>query len=601
LDDIARFARDLPDVFGDPATDPVFWRPTRLDVPSAWHAHVPFAFWLVSQTAPRLLVELGTYHGVSYAAFCEAVRRGGLPTRCFAVDTWEGDKHAGFYDETVFAGFRSFHDPLYRDFSTLLRLDFAAAADRFADASIDLLHIDGTHDYDSVRRDFSTWLPKLSSRAVVLFHDTNVRAEDFGVWRLFAELRECYPGFEFLHASGLGVLAVGSEVPEAVATLCRLTDVAALRRVRERFAAIGERWDAESALLQAAPPPRPAAVARTVDGALRISVVIPLYNGARFIAEALESVFAQTLPPSEIIVVDDGSTDAGPDLVRRIAAGRALTLLHKANGGQSSARNLGIRHASGTHIALLDQDDIWYPDHLETLAQPFQAPRTPPLGWTYSNLDEIDEGGAMVAHSYLRLLPFHHPKRDLFACLSNDMFVLPSASLIAREALLRIGGFDEALCGYEDDDLFLRLFRAGYDNVFIDRALSRWRIHPGGSSYSSRMAESRMVYLQKLLDAFPDDLPRERRYRRDMLAPRFLASVAKDYRLAVESRDTGTIVAAARDLGRIARMHRWRVRIAVRAALPVLRSPRLAPLLLPVAVALRPMLRRLGGARRSWL
>ena len=600
MDDIATFARDLPDVFGDPATDPVFWRPTRLDVPSAWHAHVPFAFWLVSQTAPRLLVELGTHHGVSYAAFCEAVRRGGLPTRCFAVDTWEGDKHAGFYDESVFAGFRSFHDPLYRDFSTLLRLDFSAAADRFADGSIDLLHIDGAHDYDSVRRDFTTWLPKLSARAVVLFHDTNVRAEDFGVWRLFAELRERYPAFEFLHASGLGVLAVGTEVPEPVAALCRLQDPASLRRVRERFAAVGERWVAESALLSAAAP-APAAAASAAAGRLRISVVIPLYNGARFIAEALESVFAQTLSPSEIIVVDDGSTDDGAELVRRVAAGRPLKLLHKPNGGQSSARNLGIRHASGTHIALLDQDDIWYPEHLEALVQPFLAPRTPPLGWTYSNLDEIDEGGAMVAHSYLRLLPFHHPKLDLFACLSNDMFVLPSASLVARSALLQVGGFDEALCGYEDDDLFLRLFRAGYENVFIDRALSRWRIHPGGSSYSSRMAESRMVYLQKLLDAFPDDLPRERRYRRDMLAPRFLLSVAKDYRLAVETRDAGTIVAAARDLGQIARMHRWRVRIVMAAMMPVLRSPRLAPLLLPIVAVLRPVLRRLGGARRSFL
>ena len=599
MDDIATFAPGLPDPFGDPATDPVFWRPTRLDVPSAWHAHVPFAFWLVSQTAPRLLVELGAHHGVSYAAFCEAVRRGGMPTRCFAVDTWQGDKHAGFYGEAVFAGLRSFHDPLYGDFSTLLRLDFAAAATRFADGSIDLLHIDGAHDYDSVRQDFETWLPKLSERAVVLFHDTNVRSQDFGVWRLFAELRERYPAFEFLHASGLGVLAVGPEVPEGVAALCRLADASVLRRVRERFAATGERWVAESALMQAAGPSRPT-LASAGNGALRISVVIPLYNGARFIAEALESVFAQTLPPSEIIVVDDGSTDAGADLVRRLAAGRPLTLLQRPNGGQSSARNLGIRHASGTHVALLDQDDIWYPEHLEALAQPFLTPRIPPLGWTYSNLDEIDEGGAMVAQSYLRLLPFHHPKRDLFACLSNDMFVLPSASLVSREALLQVGGFDEALCGYEDDDLFLRLFRAGYDNVFIDRALSRWRIHPGGSSYSSRMAESRMVYLRKLLDAFPDDLPRERRYRRDMLAPRFLLSVAKDYRMAVETGDAVTIAAAARDLARIARMHRWRVRIAMAAVMPVLRSPRLAPMALPVLLALRPVGRRLGGARRSW-
>ena len=77
--------------------DPLFWSPQRLGQASAWWAHVPFAFWLIVACRPRLLVELGTHHGVSYAAFCEAVVHARLGTRCYAVDTWVGDEHSGQY------------------------------------------------------------------------------------------------------------------------------------------------------------------------------------------------------------------------------------------------------------------------------------------------------------------------------------------------------------------------------------------------------------------------------------------------------------------------------------------------------------------------
>src|SRR6476659_10725298 len=97
---------------------------------------------------------------------------------------------------------------------------------------------------------------------------------------------------------------------------------------------------------------------------LSISAIIPLYNGASFVTQALDSVFAQELPPDEVIVVDDGSTDEGPEIVSRYAKRHPITFLRKDNGGQSSARNFGIRRARGALIALLDQDDLWYPHHL---------------------------------------------------------------------------------------------------------------------------------------------------------------------------------------------------------------------------------------------
>jgi hypothetical protein len=141
------------------------------------------------------------------------VVRNGLTSRCYAIDTWRGDDQAGYYGEQVYWDLRRFNDEHYNDFSELLRCTFDEALPYLSDASVDLLHIDGLHTYEAVRHDFENWRPKLSDGAVVLFHDTNVRERDFGVWRLWEELRVQFPSFEFLHGHGLGLLAVGSSVP----------------------------------------------------------------------------------------------------------------------------------------------------------------------------------------------------------------------------------------------------------------------------------------------------------------------------------------------------------------------------------------------------
>ena len=231
-------------VLCDPALDPLFLRPALVGVDSTWYGHVPFANWVVAACRPRVIVELGTHNGVSYAAFCEAVARYGIDARCYAVDTWEGDEHAGHYGDQVFEALKRFHDPRYGAFSELLRCRFEQALPQFADGSIDLLHIDGLHTYDAVRGDFEAWRPKLSDRAVVLFHDTNERRGDFGVWRLWRELQAGYPAFEFLHSHGLGVLAVGPDAPPDVLALCRLgpAQYPGQHTVWQRFALLGERW-----------------------------------------------------------------------------------------------------------------------------------------------------------------------------------------------------------------------------------------------------------------------------------------------------------------------------------------------------------------------
>ena len=119
----------------DPGLDPVFAEASRIGVESAWFGHVPFAHWLVGACRPGLLVELGTHNGASYAAFCDAILANRLPTRAVAIDTWQGDSQAGFYDNTVYEDLKAFHDPRYGTFSTLIRARFDEALNEFADRS----------------------------------------------------------------------------------------------------------------------------------------------------------------------------------------------------------------------------------------------------------------------------------------------------------------------------------------------------------------------------------------------------------------------------------------------------------------------------------
>ncbi|WP_250538460.1 MULTISPECIES: class I SAM-dependent methyltransferase [unclassified Caballeronia] len=224
----------------DPSLDPIFWRAERIDASSAWCEHIPFAYWLIASTEPRSVVELGTLGGVSYAAFCSAVERSKLATRCHAVGAWASDRHG----EALYADLLAYNDRHFRAFSTLLRVTSGEAAQHFADASVDLLHIDRLSPYDAARRDFEHWLPKLSDRAVVLFYNTNEKRENLGAGRLWQELSPRYPSFEFLHGHGLGVLAVGALPPEAIRHLCEL-DARDVARTRNRFAMLGERWESE--------------------------------------------------------------------------------------------------------------------------------------------------------------------------------------------------------------------------------------------------------------------------------------------------------------------------------------------------------------------
>jgi O-antigen biosynthesis protein len=171
-----------------------------------WLGHLPFARDLIGSVRPATLVELGTHYGESYFGFCQSVVEGGVPCTCYAVDTWKGDEHAGFYGEEVFTEVKEYNDKHYAGFSNLLRMTFDQALPRFEDSCLDMLHIDGLHTYDAIAHDVNAWFPKLRPGGVLLLHDVEVRRNGFQVWRLWEELQANFPTFTFRHHSGLGVL-----------------------------------------------------------------------------------------------------------------------------------------------------------------------------------------------------------------------------------------------------------------------------------------------------------------------------------------------------------------------------------------------------------
>jgi methyltransferase family protein len=188
----------------DPALPSRSFAP-RLYGVGAWTSHLHFACDLVAVFKPALLVELGVDRGESYFAFCQAAAEHQTGTRCFGIDTWRGDQHAGGYDETTFAQVSEHNRANYAAFSTLIRAGFDEALDQFEPDSIDVLHLDGLHTENAVRHDLDSWLPKLRPGGILLLHDVGVRQKDFGVWKIWAELQMKSRSWTFQDGPGLGV------------------------------------------------------------------------------------------------------------------------------------------------------------------------------------------------------------------------------------------------------------------------------------------------------------------------------------------------------------------------------------------------------------
>lgn len=201
-----------------------------------------------------------------------------------------------------------------------------------------------------------------------------------------------------------------------------------------------------------------------------VSVVVPCYNAARFVAETVQSVLGQTLRDLELIVVDDGSRDDSAVVVRRQADPR-LRYVHQANAGVSAARNTGIAAAAGTYVAFLDADDTYLPGNLERKVAYLGARPAVPLVYSSEIVFDSDSGrevertsgkGGRLLNELLEMRP--------------GMIYSPSSVVVRRDVLERIGGFDPKLSTSADWDLWIRLAVEG-EFGYIEEPLVRYRRH----------------------------------------------------------------------------------------------------------------------------
>jgi glycosyltransferase involved in cell wall biosynthesis len=208
------------------------------------------------------------------------------------------------------------------------------------------------------------------------------------------------------------------------------------------------------------------------------SVVIPVFNGERFIGEAIQSVLGQTLCDLEIIVIDDGSTDRTEKEVRRFAA--PVAYYRQENSGAGIARNRGVSLARAEWVAFLDADDLWHPQKMALQME--HVKRRPEAGFFYSDMDAVDERGNIVAHGLLSAELERRKKANrpnLIALAFGDRpFPRPSTVLLRREVFLRAGGFNPIFqkSNHEDFDLFARIARICVLH-FIRQSLAQYRVH----------------------------------------------------------------------------------------------------------------------------
>ena len=209
-------------------TPVMFWAPDRVDS-SPRCEHVPFLFWLMDALRPFTLVELTEAPAAPYLAYCQAVSRLRLPTRCYAISGRSAKR-----DELI-----GHHDGRYAQFSQLLQIRAEKAFERFEDGTVDLLSIDATES-GAFARYSQDWLPKLSKRAVVLVYGIDDPSTDNSALELWNDLSGKYPHFEFVQGTGLGILGVGEDLPPALQHLFSLDAITPRAlEVREMFARLG--------------------------------------------------------------------------------------------------------------------------------------------------------------------------------------------------------------------------------------------------------------------------------------------------------------------------------------------------------------------------
>lgn len=234
---------------------------------------------------------------------------------------------------------------------------------------------------------------------------------------------------------------------------------------------------------------------------ISVSAVIPAYNAGKFIAETIKSAVAQTYPLTEIIVVDDGSSDDTAEVAARFPNTRVI---RRPNGGQAAARNTGVNAARGEWIALLDHDDLWHPKKTEVQVQCI----TEDAGVIHSNsFDSVDFGTLWHRQAHIS----------------------PSGTMVRKQALADVGGFEESrdFMGVEDLTLWLKIALTPWKFVRADTGLFEWRRTGNNQSLNGlrmlRAEQACITFTGQRVQCQPEEIERIRQASRIEYAKNLIA------------------------------------------------------------------------------
>ena len=244
----------------------------------------------------------------------------------------------------------------------------------------------------------------------------------------------------------------------------------------------------------------------------KVSVIIPAYNHARFLGEAIGSVLAQSFQDFELIVVDDGSIDNTKEVAASFQDNR-VRYIHQQNRGVAAAQNVGVRNSSGEYVAILGADDVWLPRKLELQVELLDS--RPEIALVCSDFYIFDDRTGAVLGRFWHNEPFGYrvnaekaSRRPLTEMLSRGCFIAPQVAMVRRWVFNEVGCFDESLRAYEDWDMFVRIVQR-FAIGTIDMPLAKNRKHGGNMSGDWRqMGEAAEIVYNKALEKYslqPDD------------------------------------------------------------------------------------------------
>ena len=234
-----------------------------------------------------------------------------------------------------------------------------------------------------------------------------------------------------------------------------------------------------------------------------VSVIIPHFNDPIGLEKAIKSVYSQTLLPDQVIVVDDESSYEEFSKVEGLAVKFGFELYQQENQGQSAARNFGVTKATSTHLCFLDQDDLFLEGHIKDLLEAWDD--NPRLAFVYGDAWRQTEEGEVYVHTIFRT-DLDIETVSIFDLARRDILITPGMTMYSKKHFLEVGGFDESLRGYEDDDLLFRLSVAGFKGGKITNPVLIWTLNLGSTSFSTSMQKSRDIYFRKLQTFFNKDV-----------------------------------------------------------------------------------------------